>query len=98
MSSHPAGDIGKVFFGSTGVEKVAGCVAVIHCAIYKVGLALEHANAVIELGDHSELLVCGCTIWVYKGAVMGCHLGDVAIFPAAKLRVVVAGLSVCGRR
>ena len=51
MGADPGGDVGEVFEGGAGVEEVAGGVAVgdrVSGGVV-VGLALEHANAVVEL-------------------------------------------------
>ena len=95
MSPHPACYVGKIFFGCASIQKIAGGMAVVHCVVDPVGLALKHADSIIELSDNSELLVCRCIIWIYEWAIMGCHLSDITVFPAAKLGVVVTGLGIC---
>jgi hypothetical protein len=92
----PAGDVCEVFLRGAGVEEVAGGVAVEDCVVDPVGLALQHADAVVELVGDAQGLVCGGVVGVDKGGVVGADIGDVAVFAGAKFGVVVARLGVCG--
>lgn len=92
----PAGDVCEVFLRGAGVEEVAGGVAVEYCVVDPVGLALQHADAVVELVGDAQGLVCGGVVGVDKRGVVGADIGDVAVFAGAKFGVVVARLGVCG--
>lgn len=49
MRLYPAGDVGEVGLGGSGVEEVAGGVAVVYGVVDSVGLPLEHSDAIVEL-------------------------------------------------
>lgn len=66
-------------------------MAVVEGFIDVVDLALEHANAVVQLINDAVLLVASGIVLHCKGGVVGGDFGDVAVFPVAKLWVVVAG-------
>jgi len=86
-------EVGKC---GAGVEEVAGCVAVGDCLCggIVVSLALEHTDAVVQLGDDAELLICSCVVGIYKGRVVCGHVRDVAVLPVTKFGVVIAWLRV----
>jgi hypothetical protein len=63
-----------------------------------VDLALEHTDTIVQLIDDTEFLVASGIPRDGKGGVVGAHLGDVAVFPVAELRVVVARSSVAHSR
>ena len=60
-----------------------------------MGLALQHADAVIELIQHRKLLIGGCIVGVDKGRIMGSDEGDIAVGAGAEFRIVVTRLGVC---
>lgn len=64
-------------------------------AVDIVRLALNHANAVIELNGNSAVLVGGEVARFVESRVVGTNLGDVAVLAVTELRVVVAGGGVC---
>ena len=56
----PLRDVCKVLLAGAGIEEVAGGVAVEDCVVDPVGLALKHADAIIELvGDAQGLVSAG---------------------------------------
>ena len=58
-----------------------------------------HANTIVQLIDDSEFLVTSGISRDGEGGVVSAHFGDVAVFPVAELRVVVASSGVAhGRR
>ncbi len=95
VGGDPAGDICEVFLGGASIEEVAGGVAVEDCVVDVVGLALQHADAIVELVGDAQGLVCGGVVGVDKRGVVGGDVGDVAVFAGAELGVVVASLGVC---
>lgn len=100
MGGNPGADIREVLFCRANIEEVAGGVAVGDgvCGGVKVGFACEETDAVVQLVEDSELLVGGCVVGGYEGAVMCPHVGDIAVFPVAEFGIVVACLSVCWGR
>ena len=88
-------DVCEVFLSGAGVEEVARGVAVKDCVVNPVGLALQHADAIVELVGDAQGLVCGGVVGVDKGGVVGGDVGDVAVFAGAELGVAVAGLGIC---
>lgn len=76
----------------------------VESAIHEVRLTLEHANAVIELLCHCQLLITCNVSLPDKWTVMGAHLSDVGILSIAEFGIVVARLGIdwwgrrrCGR-
>ena len=58
-----------------------------------------HANTIVQLIDDTKFLVASGIPGNGKGSVVRAHLGDIAVFPVAKLRIVIACSSVAhGRR
>ena len=72
---------------------VGDCV----CGGVVVGLALKHADAIVQLVCDAEVLVGGCVIRVYEGRVVGRDERYIAVFSIAELGMIVAWLSVGGR-
>lgn len=95
VGGDPAGDVCEVFLCGAGVKDVTGGVAVEYCVVYIVGLALQHADAVVELVGDAQGLVCGGVVGIDKGGVVGGDIGYVAIFAGAEFGVVVASSGVC---
>ena len=62
-------------------------------AVDDVGLPLEHADAIVELGDHVSILVAGGVQGDIEGAVVGADVGYVAVGPGTELWVAIAGLA-----
>ena len=52
-------------------------------------------HAVVQLVEDSELLVGGCVVGGYEGAVVGANIGYVAVFSVAEFGIVIACLGVC---
>lgn len=73
-------------------------MAVVEGVVDPVDLALEHADTIIQLIDDSKFLVACSISGDGKGSVVGAHLGDIAVFPVAKLGVVVARSSIAHSR
>jgi len=60
VGGDPLGDVCEVFLGGARIEEVARGVAVEDCVVDRVGLALQHADAVVELvGDAQGLVGAG---------------------------------------
>ena len=95
VCSQPGGNICKVRFGCTNVEKITGGVAVVDGIVYKMGLALEHTDAVVELIEDIEGLVSSDIVGGDERGVVSADEGDIAIPAGAELRVVIAGLGIC---
>ena len=57
-----------------------------------------HADTIVQLINDSEFLVASGISRDGEGGVVGAHLSDVAVFPVAELRVVVASSSVAHSR
>ena len=96
MGLHPGGDGPEIGLCGPGIEDVAGGVAVIDCVVDEMGLALEHADAVVELGENGEVLVGGGVVVEDEGGVVGGDLGDVAVGTVAEGEVAIAGGGIFG--
>lgn len=68
-------------------------MTVVHGAVDDVGLSLQHADAIVELGGHIEVLVAGGVQGDGKGAVMSADVGYVAVGPGTELWVAITGLA-----
>ena len=90
----PARNGGQVGLHGPGIEQVARRVAVVQGAVQHVRLALQHAHAVVELGDDIQRLVAGGGVGPGEHGVVRGDLRDVAVPARAKLWVVVAELGV----
>ena len=94
---HPGGNVCKILLRGACVEQVAGGVAVryrIRSGVV-VGLALQHADAIVELVEHRKLLIGGRIVGVDKGRIMGSDEGDIAVGAGTEFRIVVTRLSIC---
>ena len=88
---HPGGNVCKILLRGACIEQVAGGVAVryrIRSGVV-VGLALQHADAIVELVEHRKLLIGGCIVGLDKGRIMGSDEGDIAVGAGAEFRIVV---------
>jgi hypothetical protein len=65
-------------------------------AIDKVCLTLEETDAIVELGDHVQLLICGSIASSNEWGVVSSHFCDVAVRALTKLDKVIAWSRVCG--
>ena len=97
MGGNPGADVREVFFCCANVEEVAGGVAIGDgvCGGVVVGFACEETDAVVQLVEDSQLLVGGCVVGGYEGAVMGANVSYVAVFSEAEFGIVIACLGVC---
>jgi hypothetical protein len=100
----PCYDLLQVVLDRAGVEEIARCVAVVESTVDVVGLALQHANAIVQLLSHAVVLVTAYVALLSERRIVSSDLGDVGIFAVAELEVVVARLCVlrqgcraCGR-
>ena len=100
MGGNPGADVREVFFCCANIKEVAGGVAIGDgvCGGVVVGFACEETDAVIQLVEDSELLVRGCVVGRYEGAVVGPHVGYIAVFSGAEFGIIVACLGVCWGR
>jgi hypothetical protein len=57
-----------------------------------------HPNTVIELIHDTQDLIARCIVLDRKRGIMRADFRDVAVLPAAELRVVIAGHRVCRSR
>ena len=96
MSLHPGGDGPEIGLCGPGIEDVARGVAVIDCVVDEMGLALKHADAVVELSEDGEVLVGGGVVGEDEGGVVRGDVGDVAVGAGAEGGVAVAGGGVFG--
>ena len=97
MRSHPASNISEIVLKGAGIEDVVGGVAGIDGAIDIVGLALDHADTVVELGDDRVGLVGSGVVGADEGGVVGADFGEGHVLAGTEFGVIVAGLGVCGR-
>ena len=97
MGGNPGADVGEVFFCCANVEEVTGGVAIGDgvCGGVVVGFACEETDAVVQLVEDPELLVGGCVVGGYEGAVVGPNVGYVAVLSEAEFGIVIACLGVC---
>ena len=97
MGGNPGADVREVFLRCANVEEVARGVAIGDgvCGGVVVGFACEKTDAVVQLVEHSEVLVGGCVVGGYEGTVVGTNVGYVAVFSVADFGIVIACLSVC---
>lgn len=94
MVANPGGDFVELAEISSGIEEVAACVATVNGAVHVVGLALNHADTIVELNSDRAVLV-GCKVSsLVECGVVSDDLSDVAILAVAELGVVVARCSV----
>lgn len=71
-------------------------MAHVDCVVDVVSLALDHADAVVELGRDAVGLVCGDAVFVDEGGVVRAYLCDVSVGAVAELGPAIAGGGVCG--
>ena len=100
MGGNPGADVREVFFCCANIKEVAGGVAIGDgvCGGVVVGFACEETDAVIQLVEDSELLVRGCVVGRYEGAVVGPHVCYIAVSSGAEIGIIVACLGVCWSR
>ena len=96
--AQPLDDGGQVGLEGADVEDVAGGVAEPERVVLPMGLELQHADAVVELGGDGEGLVGGPVAGHGEGAVVGGDHGDVGVVAVAELGVSIAGAGVGGQR
>lgn len=97
MGGNPGADVREVFFCCANVEEVARGVAIgdgVRGSVV-VGFACEETDAVVQLVEDSEVLVRGCVVGGYEGAVVGANVRYVAVFSVAEFGIVIACLGVC---
>ena len=97
MGGNPGTDVREVFLRCANVEQVAGGMAIGDsvCGGVVVGFACEETDAVVQLVEHSEILVGGCVVRGHEGAVVGTNVGYVAVFSVAKFGIIIACSGVC---
>ena len=71
-------------------------MAVVEGPVHEVGLALQHAYPVVELGCYVEGLVTAGVVFADEGGVVSANFGDVGVATGAEFGIVVAWLRVCG--
>jgi hypothetical protein len=68
------------------------------CVVHEMHLALQQADAIVELRGYIQGLVGSCVVGFDEGRIVCCYFGDVTVFPGAEFGVVVARRGVCGLR
>lgn len=57
MPLDPACYVGKVALGGTSVQEVTAGMTIVHSSVDKVGLTLQHTNAIVQLMDDVQSLI-----------------------------------------
>lgn len=92
MTLDPGSDVREEALGSARVEQITRGMAI----GYSIGgsivvrLPLKHANAIIQLGEDSELLVRCCIVGIDKWRIMSANVSDIGVLPIAEFWIIVA--------